>query len=636
MKNILLNAFMLLALLFTISATNEEDGFPVSEIPKSLLEDAEMVIRLDEKKFEVHSTSSATLEERWVCTILNSKADKYATFARSYDKLRKLKSIRGYLYDANGKQIQKLKNSDIIDQSNISGFSLYEDNRVKIANFDHATYPYTVEFICEYEFDGLFYYPSWYPQVYRKAAVQKSVMNVIMPENMPLRFKEQNVSEVRKTTAEGKNIYSWNESNSAAFEYEPMSNPEEYVKKVLLAPAKFSVEGVEGDMSDWETYGKFYATLNKGTRDLSEETKQKIRALTKDLKTDREKIAKVYEFLQEKTRYVSIQVGIGGIKPFPASTVDEKGYGDCKALSNYTKAMLEAIGIESYYTLVGADDHSRLSRDFPADYFNHVILSVPLEQDTIWLECTSQTEAFGYLSDFTGDRDVFVITPEGGKIWKTPSYGKAVNYTKRSAIVKVDEAGNASIDVKSIYSTLQESSRAYYSEASKEEQKKWLYEQISLSDFTIKDFSLMRHKNELPYVEEKIIIEDPKFARVSGKRIFIEPNIFSKWDFILPTDEDRTRNVYLSNDFDFIDTDTINFELPKNYHIEYKPEHIDIKSEFGHYQVQIEIESNIVKYMRKIEMNPGTYSKESYVELRDFLKEVSKHDKAKVVLVNNT
>ncbi len=620
----------------SIGASNTDDGFPVREIPEDLLGDAEAIIRLDEKKFEVHSTSSATLEERWVCTILSSKADKYATFARSYDNLRKLKSIKGYLYDANGKQIKKLKKSDVVDQSYIQGFSLYEDDRIKIANLEHASYPYTVEFICEYEFDGLFYYPSWYPQIYRKAAVQNAKIDVIMPENMPLRFKEQNVSGVRTTTAEGKEIYSWEENNLAAFEYEPMSNPEEYVKKVMLAPSKFSVEGVEGDMSDWEAYGKFYASLNRGTRDLSEATKQKIRALTKDLKTDREKIAKVYEFLQEKTRYVSVQVGIGGIKPFPASTVDEKGYGDCKALSNYTKAMLKAIGIESHYTLVGADDHSPLHRDFPADYFNHVILSVPLEKDTIWLECTSQTEAFGYLSDFTGDRDVFVITPEGGKIWRTPSYGKSVNFTKRNAEVKINANGDANISAVNIFSTLQEGKRAHYCEASKEEQKKWLYEQIALSDFTIKDFSLKRHKSEFPYVEEQLIIEDPKFARVSGKRIFIEPNIFSKWDYILPTNEDRTRNVYLSNVFDFVDTDTINFELPQNYRVEYMPEPIDIESEFGHYQVQVEVENNIVKYIRKIEMNPGTYSKESYEELRDFLKEVTKHDKTKVVLVNNT
>ena len=52
-----------------------------------------------------------------------------------------------------------------------------------------------------------------------------------------------------------------------------------------------------------------------------------------------EKAKIVYKYMQEKTRYISVQVGIGGFKPMLAKDVDRLGYGDCKALSNYTKAL---------------------------------------------------------------------------------------------------------------------------------------------------------------------------------------------------------------------------------------------------------------------------------------------------------
>jgi len=614
-----------------------EIKYPVSQIPEALLEDVEAVVRLDESIFTVHSKEKTTNKIKWVCTILSSKADKYAKFVQWYDDLSKITSLKGFLYDKNGKLIKKLKSGDIIDQSYISGISLFEDNRVKIAKLTHASYPYTVEFECEVQFDHSFFYPSWTPLSYEKTAVEKSSIKVDVPTDLPLRFQEINVSPAKITEEGERKVYSWEEKNLIMTKGQAFTNKKIATSKVLLAPSKFGIDGVEGDMTTWKNYGKFIDQLSEGTIDLSPSAINKVKDLIKDVPTKKAQIAKVYEYLQEKTRYVSIQVGIGGWKPFPASMVDEKGYGDCKALSNYTKAMLEAVGINAFYTLVSAGDEPRpILKDFPVNNFNHAILVVPLEKDTVWLECTSQTQAMGYMGDFTGNRDVLVVTPEGGEIWRTPAYKKDVNYTKRNVKVSLDEKGNAKINSNTIFSTLQEGSRAFLVNNSKEEQKKWLYEQIELSDFTINNFSMKRHKSEFPYIEEKLEIDDPSFARVSGKRIFIEPNIFSKWDYIPRKVEERKNDVYLDNSYDFIDTDTIEFELPENYHVEYKPDPVSLENQFGKYSMTIEVEHNKVKYIRKWEMNPGTYPKDSYEELRNFYKEITKLDKTKIVMVNNT
>ena len=69
--------------------------------------------------------------------------------------------------------------------------------------------------------------------------------------------------------------------------------------------------------------------------------------MVKNATTDREKAAILYNYMQNNMRYVSIQLGIGGLRPFPASFVDDKKYGDCKALSNYLKSALDAVGVKS-------------------------------------------------------------------------------------------------------------------------------------------------------------------------------------------------------------------------------------------------------------------------------------------------
>jgi transglutaminase-like putative cysteine protease len=126
------------------------------------------------------------------------------------------------------------------------------------------------------------------------------------------------------------------------------------VPGVWTAPATFEMDGYKGDFSSWQKVGEFDNLLNKGRETLPPRVVNEIQTLVKGETTQEAKVKKVYEYLQQHTRYISIQLGIGGLQPFEASLVAEKGYGDCKALSFFTKAMLKTIGIESHYASIKA------------------------------------------------------------------------------------------------------------------------------------------------------------------------------------------------------------------------------------------------------------------------------------------
>src|SRR5690606_3735821 len=133
--------------------------------------------------------------------------------------------------------------------------------------------------------------------------------------------------------------------------------------------------------------------------------------------------------MQSHTRYVGNQFGISGWQAFRASEVCAKGYGDCKGLTNYLKALLEIVGIPSYAVLIDAGDRNfrRPDPEFPSNTFNHVILCVPDQKDTIWVECTDPYLPAGYLGNFTQDRLGLLTAETGGQLVRTPAYGKTEN-----------------------------------------------------------------------------------------------------------------------------------------------------------------------------------------------------------------
>ncbi len=615
------------------------DKYPVSDIPGELLQGANVVIRDFTYDFKVTSIGTSTTRFHYVVTILNENGKRFNTRPVYYDNDTKIHYIKANLYNAKGDLVRRLKKSEIRDQSAISHISIYEDNRVKIARLGSTSYPYTVEFEYETSTKGTLFYPTWEPIRDHNVSLQKSTFRVTMPPDLKLRYKEQNINQPLSREKIGDlSLYKWELKNLTPIKTEPwgltfsQSNP-----KVYTAPSAFSMGGYEGDLSSWQSMGKWINQLNAGRDDLPEDIKLKLKEITAGVISKREKIKKVYQFLQENTRYVSIQLGIGGWQPFKASFVADKGYGDCKALTNYTMAMLNSLDIKSYYTLVKAGKNAtNIDRDFPSSRFNHAFLCVPVLEDTIWLECTSQTNPFGYLGTFTSDRDVLVITGEGGKIVRTPVYQQHQNQQITQAEIHLDKEGNATVEADIVYTGLQyeNDNLYYYLYQGHEKQKKWLYENLDISGARIDKFQLDASGDHVPRGKKSLSLTVPKYASVNGKRIFLKPNMMNKISDYPVGIENRKSDVYIKTGS--IDFDTLTYYLPEGYHAEFEPEATKHQSSFGEYTSEIKVEEDKVTFMRSLKIKQGTYPPESYREFRDFLKKIVKSDQARIVFVTAT
>ena len=629
-----------IAMLLTAASWAKDDPkYSVLEIPEELKKDVNLIFRDNKKVISIFAKNRMTLYHYQAITILNEKGKRYAEEVIGYNKLSKVSFFRGTAYDALGYPIKKLKTSEIYDQSAFDGFSLYSDYRLKAADLSQVAYPYTVEFEYEIEYKYLYGIEGMVLIPNEKISVQQASYRLNYLPDLAPRYRLRNIAlEPVKETVDGMESLVWTFKNLKPIKFEPLGpSTEDLIPEIYAAPSKFEYEGYAGDMTSWESYGQWEITLNQGRDNLPEPTKQKVKELTQNLNSVEDKARVLYEFMQSKTRYVSIQLGIGGLQPFEASLVDQVGYGDCKALSNYMVALLKEAGIKSYYSTIKAGDFEYdLMLDFPSHQGNHVVVAVPNDQDTIWLECTSQTKAFGYAGMFTGDRKSFMLTENGG-IWaNTPRYTAETNVKSRTADVFVDLAGNAKAKIKTSYSGLQYENSGLDQAVTlqNDQQKKWIQEHVDIPAFDIDRFSMKNIKSRNPVAVIDLDLTLNRYASVSGKRIFLVPNLMNRSTFVPEKVESRKTKVVKR--IAFTDHDTIRYHLPEGIYPEFLPEPVKINSRFGEYEANFKVDGEGLIYIRKMSMKKGEFPPESYTELIDFYRGVSKADNTKLVFMSKT
>lgn len=634
MKNLIKPTLLVLTIFISAQLNAKEIKYKVSDIPKELIENTRSVVRNEEIVFEVTSIKSAVLKVTYAITILNKNGLDDSEFTEFYDKFTKISGIKGRVYDENGELVKRLLGDDIIDHSAISGYSIYEDNRVKYIDPKYRTIPFTVEYSYETSYDGLFQFPSWYPQPKYNFAVEKSSYKAIVPKGISFRYLERNAPSKVNISSDPKNdIYYWEAKNLKPLIQEPYSfNFQEIFPCVIAAPSDFELEGYKGNLTSWENLGKWISRLNEDKNMLSDEAKKTIQEQVVNIDNDFDKIKKIYEYMQGSTRYISIQVGIGGWQPFDAATVHRLSYGDCKALTNYLKSMLEVVGIKANYCLVNAGESAPLMfKEFPSSQFNHAFLCVPLKQDTIWLECTSQRLPCGYISNFTDDRDILLIDKNNSKVAHTKAYSAQENKETRTSHVTFESIGNGSAVINTKYHGLKYDKALHIMLSDDADKKRMIAASISLPGFEVQNYSFNEHKQIIPSIDEKVSVSFHNYGTQMGQRVFLPLNFVNRLTDIPQRVRNRKTDVYVKRPS--LEIDTVVYELPVNFKVENLPNPTDIQTRFGEYHAHAEARNRQVIYIRTFLINKGKYPAISYTDFIDFFDKVSTADALQCSLV---
>ncbi len=238
----------------------------------------------------------------------------------------------------------------------------------------------------------------WASYAFNKTfTVQDEELEVNLPRNRKVNVKSTDVKPVIHEE-NGRVIYVWKTSHTG-------SAPDvQFSDELPPPPVQITTFG------SWDEVGHWWGELEDQQVVVTPELRAKAAELTKNAKSDREKVQALYDYVALNFRYVSLSFGIGRVQPHAADDVFQNGYGDCKDKHTLLATLLKAVGIESESVLINSA--LKLDPDVPSPgQFDHVISRVPLADGPVWLDTTTEVAPFGYLTFNLRDKQALVVRP---------------------------------------------------------------------------------------------------------------------------------------------------------------------------------------------------------------------------------
>ncbi len=618
------------ALLFCGGASAQ---YETSYIPEELTRGSHAVMRDYSIGFECTDKTNATKRQTLVVTVLDKEGDKFAGFGTSIQLNESIKSFSGEVFDAQGNSIRKIRRTDLQFTEEFNDLS----NDYRLYYYEpSAPYPYTVKYECEVTIrNGILNYPGFFPMPDAHCAVQYASYSLTLPKELSFHSRNFNTAIQPQKAFDGKsNTYTWEMRNLPAIHREPYSRDvDERSPRIYFSPHDFVYFDYEGCMDSWESYGKWQWQLLDKRNVLPEALKAQVRDMTGKASTPLEKVRILYDYLAATTRYVSIQIGIGGFQPMTAEEVYKNKFGDCKGLTNYMQAMLSECGIDSYYTEIGVGDRHLLA-DFANPLFtNHAILQVPLGADTLWVECTAPELPLGYTLGSIAGRSALVYKNHTTEIVRVNSYADSLHLLDTEARLDLASDGSLKGRIQRSCHMDRYVSLARFPKLSPMHQVNQLSNSLNIPTATVTGISYTEDKSPRPSSVISYEINAPQLGSKTGERRFIPVTALRKNTLPRLGKSARVLDIYIENGY--ADRDSIVLGYPQDILVEAIPAPVRFDTKYGSYQLSVLPQGNEVLIKRYFLLRSGTYPSSEYPEFKAFMDAVSKADNGMIILKNN-
>ena len=135
-------------------------------------------------------------------------------------------------------------------------------------------------------------------------------------------------------------------------------------------------------LPNWDEYAAWERALLTDTFQDNPRLWELADGLAAQGKTPREKLDKIFAWVQQSIRYQQdYETTIAGVRPHPATTVIERGYGDCKDKASLLIQLAKRAGLQLRLALLRVSGTGKVERSIPYPQFDHAIVYVPVQKE---------------------------------------------------------------------------------------------------------------------------------------------------------------------------------------------------------------------------------------------------------------
>ena len=587
-----------------------------------------------EAKFTLISPTEARYKVHERVRVNKQGGSEAGTFLVYTDEFRSLSSFSGSI-TSGGKVIRKLKKDDLY--VSLESDALAEKSYAN-AYEPVAPYPFEVEYNYTVSYrKAIASFPSFIPLVDYDVPVRNASYTITVPLSTEIRYK---ASAEPVVTQEGdQKVFRWEFPELPAVTRESyMPGLLEFTPYVHACPVEFRFAGTSGTQNDWTEVGRWLYSLRPANPEVPAGVRQEIADLTKDCTSDLEKIRAVYDFLRQHTRYISIQLGIGGFAPTAPERVAASGFGDCKALSFYMQQLLALLDIRSEYVIVNTKRAKLYDGYASVGQMNHAILCVPMQRDTLWVECTNPSVPLGYRHEDIAGHEAVLIRYDGGKLTRIPAYPDSLSVEADRMEVRLDADGSAQVAVERT-ARLDLAERFFdFAELKAEDARKFLLSGVQghPENFRVESFSEnFRDYDGTPgYVPEarvRFSFGLDGIGRVDGDRMFVRVFPFR----VSMNAQKAARKYDLVVGRAVATRDSVLVVVPEGYAVEHLPEGRTLSCPVADFRQEFRPVDGGVLVVNEIRMKPGRMPASGYPEYRELVKSANKAYESALVLKKN-
>ena len=589
-----------------------------------------------EADFTLSSPRTGTYKVVKEVQVMDKDGEDAALFRVDTDSYTSISSFSGTVSHG-GRTVAKLSRKDLMTQSLSSG--LAEDEYATYYS-PSAPYPYTVryEYTVSYR-KGVAYFSVFMPVDEERLELRKASYSITVPSGVEIAWYSPMVEPSVKKDPKG-DVYKWEVPGHPGFTAEhQMPSILEFLPYVCAAPVDFEYGGVPGSQRTWEDVARWNAGLQKDMDDLPGDFREKIRAMVGDCVSDYDKVKVLYRYLRENTRYVSIQYGLGGYVPFPASSVVRSGFGDCKALSFFFKSMLAEAGVASDYVILNTERASFFPNFSSFAQMNHAVVAVPLPEmsDTLWVECTNPKYPLGYRHDGIAGHEVVLVREDGGGMRKASAYPDSLRRTTVHTSVSLSADGSAVLRGRKDLYLSDVEPYIGFGGLKPEDQARALTsamvfhpDNVRVTGYSdnFEDYP-KEGRSYVPHIGIDYSMDTKAYAQVSSGRLFLPFNpVASAMSF-----QRSERRYDLVIRGGYAREEEVSVEIPEGYSVESLPSPVELEAGWGTFTASASLEDGKIVTHYAYCFRPCRLPGERYPEFRDFARAVTRACDARIVLV---